>query len=49
MDSSREPTPGRLDAAGFWQVWLRFDADGHGHESKFAQGETAIYDYPRCL
>ncbi|XP_018885210.1 secretagogin isoform X2 [Gorilla gorilla gorilla] len=31
MDSSREPTPGRLDAAGFWQVWLRFDADEKGY------------------
>ncbi|VCX12160.1 unnamed protein product, partial [Gulo gulo] len=28
MDSAREATQGRLDAAGFWQVWQRFDADG---------------------
>uniref|UniRef100_A0A8C0WKB3 Secretagogin n=1 Tax=Castor canadensis TaxID=51338 RepID=A0A8C0WKB3_CASCN len=31
MDSTREPTPGRLDAAGFWQVWQRFDADEKGY------------------
>ncbi|XP_017733987.1 PREDICTED: secretagogin [Rhinopithecus bieti] len=31
MDSAREPTPGRLDAAGFWQVWQRFDADEKGY------------------
>lgn len=28
MDSAREPTQGRLDAVGFWQVWQRFDPDG---------------------
>lgn len=28
MDSAREATQGLLDAAGFWQVWQRFDADG---------------------
>ncbi|XP_077857028.1 secretagogin isoform X3 [Macaca mulatta] len=31
MDSAREPTPGRLDAACFWQVWQRFDADEKGY------------------
>ncbi|MBZ3873696.1 Secretagogin [Sciurus carolinensis] len=28
MDSARAPAGGRWDAAGFWQVWQRFDADG---------------------
>ncbi|GAB5571168.1 NADPH oxidase 5 isoform X3 [Prionailurus iriomotensis] len=28
MDSAREQLQGRLDAAGFWQVWQRFDGDG---------------------
>ena len=28
MDSAREPTQGSLDAAGFWQVWQRFDVEG---------------------
>ncbi|XP_027458650.1 secretagogin isoform X4 [Zalophus californianus] len=31
MDSAREGTQGRLDAAGFWQVWQRFDADEKGY------------------
>ncbi|XP_004614000.2 secretagogin [Sorex araneus] len=31
MDSSREPTQGRLDAAGFWQVWQRSDPDEKGY------------------
>nr|XP_012313959.1 secretagogin isoform X2 [Aotus nancymaae] len=31
MDSARGPTPGRLDAAGFWEVWQRFDADEKGY------------------
>ncbi|EFB28333.1 hypothetical protein PANDA_003866, partial [Ailuropoda melanoleuca] len=31
MDSAREPTQGRLDAAGFWQVWQRFDPDEKGY------------------
>ncbi|XP_055988479.1 secretagogin [Sorex fumeus] len=32
MDSSREPTtPGRLDAAGFWQAWQRSDPDEKGY------------------
>ncbi|XP_022346379.1 secretagogin [Enhydra lutris kenyoni] len=31
MDSAREATRGRLDAAGFWQVWQRFDADEKGY------------------
>ncbi|XP_005337087.2 secretagogin isoform X1 [Ictidomys tridecemlineatus] len=31
MDSAREPAPGRWDAAGFWQVWQRFDADEKGY------------------
>nr|XP_008526356.1 PREDICTED: secretagogin isoform X2 [Equus przewalskii] len=31
MDSAREKTQGRLDAAGFWQVWLRFDAEEKGY------------------
>ncbi|KAI5765655.1 SCGN protein [Gulo gulo luscus] len=31
MDSAREATQGRLDAAGFWQVWQRFDADEKGY------------------
>lgn len=31
MDSAREPTPGRLDAACFWQVWQCFDADEKGY------------------
>ena len=28
MDSACKPTQRRLDAAGFWQIWQRFDADG---------------------
>ncbi|XP_042793654.1 secretagogin [Panthera leo] len=31
MDSAREPLQGRLDAAGFWQVWQRFDGDEKGY------------------
>ncbi|XP_008570081.1 PREDICTED: secretagogin [Galeopterus variegatus] len=31
MDSARGPTRGRLDAAGFWHVWQRFDADEKGY------------------
>ncbi|XP_045656435.1 secretagogin [Ursus americanus] len=31
MDSAREPTQGRLDAVGFWQVWQRFDPDEKGY------------------
>ncbi|XP_017360707.1 secretagogin isoform X1 [Cebus imitator] len=31
MDSARGPTPGLLDAAGFWEVWQRFDADEKGY------------------
>ncbi|XP_069349534.1 secretagogin [Eulemur rufifrons] len=31
MDSAREPTRRRLDAAGFWQVWQHFDADEKGY------------------
>lgn len=31
MDSARDSAPERLDAAGFWQVWLRFDADEKGY------------------
>ncbi|MBV96629.1 Secretagogin, partial [Eschrichtius robustus] len=31
MDSTRETTQGRLDAAGFWQVWQRFDAEEKGY------------------
>ncbi|XP_004712575.1 secretagogin [Echinops telfairi] len=31
MDSARPAGPGRLDAAGFWQVWQRFDADEKGY------------------
>ncbi|KAB0355027.1 hypothetical protein FD755_022486 [Muntiacus reevesi] len=31
MDSTREPTQGRLDAAGFWQVWQRFDVEEKGY------------------
>ncbi|XP_048203323.1 secretagogin [Perognathus longimembris pacificus] len=31
MDSARKPVPRRLDAAGFWQVWQRFDADEKGY------------------
>ncbi|XP_032717683.1 secretagogin [Lontra canadensis] len=31
MDSAREATQGHLDAAGFWQVWQRFDADEKGY------------------
>ncbi|XP_058141320.1 secretagogin isoform X1 [Dasypus novemcinctus] len=31
MDSARAAAPGRLDAAGFWQVWQRFDADEKGY------------------
>ncbi|KAL2791396.1 secretagogin [Daubentonia madagascariensis] len=31
MDSARKPTPWRLDAAGFWQVWQHFDADEKGY------------------
>ncbi|XP_027379892.1 secretagogin isoform X3 [Bos indicus] len=31
MDSAREPTQGSLDAAGFWQVWQRFDVEEKGY------------------
>uniref|UniRef100_A0A667G578 Secretagogin n=1 Tax=Lynx canadensis TaxID=61383 RepID=A0A667G578_LYNCA len=31
MDSAREQLRGRLDAAGFWQVWQRFDGDEKGY------------------
>ncbi|XP_021116200.1 secretagogin isoform X3 [Heterocephalus glaber] len=32
MDSTRGPAPGRrLDAAGFWRVWQRFDVDEKGY------------------
>ncbi|XP_045353150.1 secretagogin isoform X3 [Leopardus geoffroyi] len=31
MDSAREQLQGRLDAAGFWQVWQRFDGDEKGY------------------
>ncbi|KAL0623346.1 Secretagogin [Plecturocebus cupreus] len=31
MDSARGPAPGRSDAAGFWEVWQRFDADEKGY------------------
>uniref|UniRef100_A0A8C3W954 Secretagogin n=1 Tax=Catagonus wagneri TaxID=51154 RepID=A0A8C3W954_9CETA len=31
MDSACKPTHGRLDAAGFWQVWQRFDEDEKGY------------------
>ncbi|XP_047653192.1 secretagogin isoform X2 [Phacochoerus africanus] len=31
MDSACKPTQRRLDAAGFWQVWQRFDADEKGY------------------
>ncbi|XP_004693385.1 PREDICTED: secretagogin isoform X1 [Condylura cristata] len=31
MDSAREPTQQHLDAAGFWQVWLHFDANEKGY------------------
>ncbi|XP_003468822.1 secretagogin [Cavia porcellus] len=32
MDSARGPARGlQLDAAGFWQVWKRFDADENGY------------------
>ncbi|KAF4013685.1 hypothetical protein G4228_004911 [Cervus hanglu yarkandensis] len=31
MDSAREPTQGRLDAAGFWHVWQRFDVEEKGY------------------
>nr|XP_031544013.1 secretagogin isoform X2 [Vicugna pacos] len=31
MDSARETTQMRLDAAGFWQVWQHFDADEKGY------------------
>ncbi|XP_030737041.2 secretagogin [Globicephala melas] len=31
MDSTREPTQGRSDAAGFWQVWQRFDSEEKGY------------------
>ncbi|KAF5925105.1 hypothetical protein HPG69_008782 [Diceros bicornis minor] len=31
MDSAREKTQGRLDAAGFWEVWQRFDVEEKGY------------------
>ncbi|XP_040316455.1 secretagogin isoform X1 [Herpailurus yagouaroundi] len=31
MDSAREQLQGRLDAAGLWQVWQRFDGDEKGY------------------
>uniref|UniRef100_A0A8D1KRS4 Secretagogin n=1 Tax=Sus scrofa TaxID=9823 RepID=A0A8D1KRS4_PIG len=31
MDSACKPTQRRLDAAGFWQIWQRFDADEKGY------------------
>lgn len=34
MDNARGQAPARLDAAGFWQIWQRFDKEGEsGHLS----------------
>ncbi|KAG8507265.1 Secretagogin, partial [Galemys pyrenaicus] len=38
MDSARELTQERLDAVGFWEVWLRFDAD----DSKKIETEAVL-------